>query len=96
MVLDILTLADNQRFLTRSKDGTIKLWDLINAKEIHSYQTYSQMVLLPGSQSFFTYHESVKHWGLTTGELLNNFEGFGGSVEEIILLSPNLVGLENL
>lgn len=78
---EIVMLSDGERFLSTSRDGSARLWDLRTGKELRRFMREKAgdmwgVALLPGEREFLTAGGGgyVTRWDLATGQELMSYK----------------------
>ncbi|NOT08024.1 MAG: TIR domain-containing protein [Gemmatimonadales bacterium] len=84
-VLGVSLSADGRRAVSSSQDGTIRIWDVTNAKCIHTIQQASLRLGISGDGRFVvspggTSSHEVRVWDADSGELAGVMTGHSGRV----------------
>ncbi|MGM0455082.1 MAG: AAA family ATPase [Cyanobacteriota bacterium] len=85
-VVDLDFNDNNNKFISISWDGTLKLWDVETGEEIHSFNGHSDRVVnanfnQDGTQIVSaSWDETVKSWDVETGEEIHSFNGHSDRV----------------
>jgi WD40 repeat protein len=88
-VVFVAFLPDNERLLSMSSDGVVKVWDLLRGKEINSFNagetgSVSGGIVSRDGNSLLT--NTLKVWDVKTGKKVREFNGGG---PDTIALSPD-------
>lgn len=95
IIHDIVVLPDNQYALTASRDKTIKLWNVIEKKEIRSYEQHEDAVhalAISANGKFFfsaSADQTIKLWNIATAQVIKEFVHHRGAVKKLALTADN-------
>ncbi|MEA5472569.1 WD40 repeat domain-containing protein, partial [Spirulina sp. 06S082] len=93
-VQDVAIAPDNRTIVSASKDGTIKLWDILTGREIRTLHGHESAVLSVAISAdgeriiSCSTDNTIKTWSLDTGAELNNMLGKSHKIY-VLAVSPD-------